>query len=132
VEDTGCIRSLDQRGQSAGDVIDMHAGEDLTRLDDALGGAVAGALVGSAEALHVVAGGALDVFVSDAQDRPLPATGFKGLAVVVSGGKPLRIPLTAVAPDRLSGGAGLVAGQPLKGVIQLTAPDGKPGSAKLD
>ena len=80
----------------------------------------------------VVAGGALDVFVSDAHDRPLPATGFKGLAVVVSGGKPLRIPLTAVAPDRLSGGAGLVAGQPLKGVIQLTAPDGKPASAKLD
>jgi hypothetical protein len=80
----------------------------------------------------VVVAGALDVFVSDAQDRPLPATGFKGIAVIVSGGKPLRIPLEARQPDRLSGGAGLAAGQRLKGVIQLTAPDGKPASAKLE
>ena len=74
----------------------------------------------------------LDVFVSDAQDRPLAATGFKGTAIVVANGKPNRIPLEPKQADRLSGPASLVPGQPLKGVIQLTSPDGKTAAAKLE
>jgi hypothetical protein len=74
----------------------------------------------------------LDVFVSDAQDRPLPATGFKGTAIIVANGKPQRIPLEAKQADRLSGPSTLVPGQKLRGVIQLTGPDGKTAAAKLE
>lgn len=80
----------------------------------------------------VAAEGGIDVFVSDAQDRPLPATGFRGVAVVVANGRPLRIPLEARRPDRLFGAGQLPPGQPVKGVIQLTAPDGSAASARLE
>ena len=80
----------------------------------------------------VVAAATLDVFVSDAQDRPLPAAGFRGTAIVVANGKQHRIPLTAIHPDRLSGQASLVRGQALKGAIQLSDPDGKTAIAKLE
>lgn len=93
-----------------------------------------GALV-DAGAHHVevvVTPTSLDVFVSDAQDRPLPATGFKATAIIVANGKPQRIPLEAKQPDRLSGPSSLVPGQPLRGVIQLTGPDGKTAAAKLE
>jgi hypothetical protein len=79
----------------------------------------------------VPAPGGLDVFVSDANDRPLPATGFRGIAILAVGGKPLRIPLEPRQPDRLSGPATLPAGEALKGVIQLTAPDGRTATARF-
>ncbi len=80
----------------------------------------------------VVAAATLDVFVSDAQDRPLPVSGFRGTAIVIANGKQHRIPLSAMHPDRLSGQASLVPGQGLKGAIQLTGPDGKTATARLE
>ncbi|RPH65323.1 MAG: hypothetical protein EHM74_09565, partial [Hyphomicrobiales bacterium] len=59
----------------------------------------------------VVAANRVDVFVSDALDRPLAATGFKGTAILVVGGKPLRIPLEARQADRLSGTATMALGE---------------------
>jgi hypothetical protein len=94
-----------------------------------------GGLLVDAGALHVevvVAADRVEVFVSDAQDRPLPATGFKGTAILVVGGKPMRIPLEATRPDRLPGVASLARGEALKGAIQLVGPDGKTATARLD
>ena len=74
----------------------------------------------------------LEVFVSDADDKPLPATGFKALAILVIDGKPQRIPLQPEGSDRLSGTAPVPLAPPAKGVLQLTAPDGTVAQAKFN
>ena len=66
----------------------------------------------------------LEVFVSDAEEKPLPAAGFKALAILVIDGKPQRIPLQPDGAGRLSGTSPAPLGSPAKGVLQLTAPDG--------
>jgi len=74
----------------------------------------------------------LDVFVSDANDAPLPATGFKALAILVIEGKPQRIPLQPEGADRLTGTAPAAVPSPAKGVLQLTAPDGTVVQARFN
>lgn len=74
----------------------------------------------------------LDVFVSDADEKPLPAAGFKALAILVIDGKPQRIPLQPDGADRLSGTAPAPLGSPAKGVLQLTAPDGTVVQARFN
>lgn len=74
----------------------------------------------------------LEVFVSDANDKPLPAAGFKALAILVIDGKPQRIPLQPEGADRLSGTAPVPLASPAKGVLQLTAPDGTVAQAKFN
>jgi len=73
----------------------------------------------------------IEVFVSDAKEQPVAATGFRGLAILVIEGKPQRITLEPAGNDRLKGSSALpVPGNP-KGVIQLTAPDGTVSQAKF-
>jgi len=74
----------------------------------------------------------LEVFVSDANDKPLPATGFKALAILVIDGKPQRIPLQPEGADRLAGTSPTPLASPAKGVLQLTAPDGTVAQAKFN
>lgn len=74
----------------------------------------------------------LVVFVSDANEKPLPAAGFKALAILVIDGKPQRIPLQPDGPDRLSGPLPAPLASPAKGVLQLTAPDGTVAQAKFN
>ena len=74
----------------------------------------------------------LEVFVSDADDKPLPATGFKALAILVIDGKPQRIPLQPEGADRLAGPLSAPLASPAKGVLQLTAPDGAVAQAKFN
>lgn len=74
----------------------------------------------------------LEVFVSDADEKPLPATGFKGLAILVIDGKPQRIPLHPDSADRLSGPLPAPLASPAKGVLQLTAPDGTVAQARFN
>lgn len=74
----------------------------------------------------------LEVFVSDTGEKPLPATGFKGLAILVIDGKPQRIPLQPEGADRLTGTASAPLAAPAKGVLQLTAPDGTVAQAKFN
>ncbi|MBP6767336.1 MAG: hypothetical protein KA171_06105 [Reyranella sp.] len=74
----------------------------------------------------------LEVFISDANDKPLPATGFKALAILVIDGKPQRIPLQPEGADRLSGPLPGPLASPAKGVLQLTAPDGTVAQAKFN
>jgi hypothetical protein len=74
----------------------------------------------------------LEVFVSDANDAPLPATGFKALAILVIEGKAQRIPLQPEGTDRLTGTAPAPLPSPPKGVVQLTAPDGTVAQARFN
>lgn len=74
----------------------------------------------------------LEVFVSDAKDAPLPATGFKALAILVIEGKSQRIPLQPEGTDRLTGTAPAPLQSPPKGVVQLTAPDGTVAQARFN
>lgn len=67
---------------------------------------------------------AVDVFVKDAKDQPAAMAGFKGVAILLVDGKQQRIPLEASAPGRLSGKTSGDKPAELKGVVQLTTPQG--------
>jgi hypothetical protein len=66
----------------------------------------------------------IDVFLSDSKDQPAETTGFKGLAILLIDGKQQRIALEAAAPGRLSGKTTGAKPSELKGVVQLTPPQG--------
>ncbi len=67
---------------------------------------------------------AVMVYVSDAKEKPIPAAGFKGLAILTIGGKAQRIELTP-ADNRLAGASPVAVPADVNGVVQLTGPDGK-------
>ncbi len=66
----------------------------------------------------------VSVFVTDSNDKKVKPTGFKALAIFTVGGKAQRIAL-APADDKLGGKAEIPLPTDVKGVVQLTAPDGK-------
>jgi hypothetical protein len=73
----------------------------------------------------------IEVFLSDASDKPLAATGFKGLAILLIDGKQQRVALDPAGPDRLSGKATGHASPVVKGVVQLTTPKGNSVQARF-
>jgi hypothetical protein len=80
----------------------------------------------------VTKGTRVDVFVTDAGDKPVAAAGFKGVAILLVNGKSQRIPLTAEAGTRLVGSAGATLPAEPKGAVQITAPDGKTTQARFN
>lgn len=80
----------------------------------------------------VVKQGTIEVFVSDDKEKPVVASGFKGLAILVIAGKSERIVLEPSGNDRLKGSASTSVPDNAKGVIQLTAPDGRVSQAKFN
>ena len=66
---------------------------------------------------------AVAVYVSDAKEKPVPAAGFKGLAILTVSGKAQRIEL-APQDNRLGGVSPVAIPDDVKGVVQLTGPDG--------
>jgi hypothetical protein len=77
-------------------------------------------------------GTVLEVYVSDAADKPLPATDFKALAIIVIDGKTQRIPMEPVAD-----GAKLIGTVPapitrVRGAIQLTDKAGKTATGRVN
>ena len=80
----------------------------------------------------VAKGETIDVFLTDGSQKPVPATGFKGTAILVVGGKPARVPLEPTDGNRLSGKAAVSVGESPKGAVQLTAPDGATTSGKFN
>ncbi len=73
----------------------------------------------------VASGSNVEVYVTDAGDKPVATDNFKALAILTVGGKSQRIELTSAGKNKLQGpAAGPIAGNP-KGVVQLTLPDGK-------
>lgn len=94
------------------------------------GGRIADA--GSYHVEMVVKSDTVDVFISDASEKPVATSGFKGTAILVVDGKSQRILLAPVDGTRLSGSATAALSNQPKGVVQLTGPDGKTNQAKFD
>jgi hypothetical protein len=83
--------------------------------------------------IEVVAKGtALDVFVSDSLDRPLSATGFKALAIIVIDGKTQRVSLEPAADGKTLSGVAPAAIKAIKGAVQLTDKDGKTTTGRMN
>jgi hypothetical protein len=80
----------------------------------------------------VTNGPTIDVYVSDGAGKPVDASGYKGLAILVIGGKPARIPLAPAGADKLTGPAPGVVGAAAKGAVQITTEAGVTAQAKFD
>jgi len=88
-----------------------------------------------AGAYHVevtMKGTAVDVYLSDAADKPVAAAGFKGTVMLAIDGKSQRVVLAPADGNRLTGQSTVTASGPLKGAVLLTTPDGKTAQAKLN
>ncbi len=71
------------------------------------------------------------VFLSDVDDKPIPAKDFKATAILVIGGKPQRFALTPAEGSKLVGTAPMPVKPGVKGAVQLTAPDGTTAQGKF-
>jgi hypothetical protein len=79
----------------------------------------------------VAKGTRVDVFLTDASDKPVAAAGFKGVAILLVDGKSQRVPLTPEG-SRLTGTAGATLPAAPKGAVQITTPDGKTAQARFN
>jgi len=70
------------------------------------------------------------LFLSDADDKPIPAAGFKANAILVIDGKSQRFDLAPADGSKLTGTAPAAVKPGTKGAIQITAPDGTTAQAK--
>ena len=83
------------------------------------GGQVADA--GSYHVEAVAKGNMLTVYLNDHDsDRPIAAAGFKGLAILVVGGKTQRIQLAPAGQNALTGRADAALPSSIKGAVQIT------------
>ncbi len=73
---------------------------------------------------------AVAVFLSDADDKPIPAAGFKANAILVIDGKSQRFELVPAEGSKLTGTAPAAVKAGVKGAIRITAPDGTTAQAK--
>ncbi len=73
----------------------------------------------------------VSVFLSDADDKPISATGFKATAILVIAGKSVRFGLEPTDGSRLVGTAPLPIKAGVKGVVRLTTPDGSTAQGKF-
>lgn len=71
------------------------------------------------------------VFVYDQNDKPVPAAGFRGNAILVVGGATQRFPLRAAEGNRMVGTAAVPIPAGVKGAVQLTLPDGATAQARF-
>ena len=74
----------------------------------------------------------VEVYISDTADRPVPAAGFKGTAILAIDGTSHRIVLAPVNGNLLIGQSPVSSNDPPKGAVLLIAPDGKTAQAKLN
>ncbi|WP_249133067.1 hypothetical protein [Bradyrhizobium sp. AUGA SZCCT0182] len=74
----------------------------------------------------------VDLYISDANQKPIAATGFKAIGIFVVNGKAQRIAMEPAGSARLSGTASDALSAQPKGVVQLTSPDGKTVQAKFN
>jgi hypothetical protein len=79
----------------------------------------------------VVKENAVNVFVTDASDKPVSIIGFKGVAIFTISGKAQRIPLEPKEGTRLSGTSPVALPAEPAGVVQITAPDGKTAQGRF-
>ncbi|MDQ0506208.1 hypothetical protein [Xanthobacter agilis] len=73
---------------------------------------------------------AISLYLSDGADKPVAAEGFKASAIMVVDGKAQRFPLSPAGGNRLAGTAAVAIPRGVKGVVQISAPDGASAQAK--
>jgi hypothetical protein len=79
----------------------------------------------------VTKGPAVEVYVYEGEGKAADVAGYKGLAILVVGGKPARIPLTP-AGDHLTGTAASDLAANAKGAVQITTPAGATATGKFE
>jgi hypothetical protein len=87
-----------------------------------------GGRVVEAGAYHVeliVKDSAVEVFLTDASNKPVSVAEFKGVAIFTVNGKAQRIALEPKAGASLAGTSAMAVPATASGVVQLTAPGGK-------
>lgn len=77
-------------------------------------------------------GTTLDVLVTDSVDRPVPVSGFKALAIIVIDGKTQRVPLEPTTDASKLTGVAPASITTVKGAVQLTSPDGKTATGRVN
>jgi hypothetical protein len=73
----------------------------------------------------VVKDNAVNVFMTDASEKPVSINGFKGVAIFIISGKAQRITLEPKEGAHLFGTSPVALPAEPAGVVQITAPDGK-------
>lgn len=71
------------------------------------------------------------LFLSDVEDKPIPAAGFKATAILVVDGKTQRFGLEPADGSKLVGTSPVPVKAGVKGAVQLTAPDGTTAQGKF-
>jgi hypothetical protein len=94
------------------------------------GGAIV--IAGNYHVELVVKDGQVDVYLMGHDDKPVAVTGRKGVAILMAGGKSVRIPLEPVGSERLSGKAADANPTVPKGVVQITEPAGGTVQARFN
>src|ERR1700738_3441847 len=79
----------------------------------------------------VVKDNAVNVFVTDASEKPVSINGFKGVAIFTISGKAQRLMLEPKEGTRLSGTSPVALPAEPAGVVQITAPDGKTAQGRF-
>lgn len=77
-------------------------------------------------------GATLQVFLRDHADKAIVTDGYRGTAIFVVDGKPLRIPLAPAGENRLSGSSEVAIPSNPKGAVQITTPTGSTVQAKFN
>jgi hypothetical protein len=80
----------------------------------------------------VVKDTSLSVYINDDQVKPIDAKGFKATGIFVVRGKAQRVVLVPQSANKLSGTSQVALPANLKGVVQITLPNGKTVQAKFD
>jgi hypothetical protein len=94
------------------------------------GGAVV--LSGNYHVEMAVKDGQVDVYLTNHDDKPIAATGRKGVAILMAGGKSVRVPLEAAGSERLTGKTAEALPSRAKGVVQITEPAGGTVQARFN
>jgi hypothetical protein len=74
----------------------------------------------------------IDVFLTDKDDKAVPAAGHRGLAVLLVAGKSQRVTLEFAGENRLTGKTPEAITDTPKGVVRITRPDGSSSQAKFE
>ena len=94
-----------------------------------------GGRVADAGQLHVelvAKGDVVEVYLTDSADKAIAAAGYKGLAILLIGGKSQRITLEPASDNLLSGKAAEALKGTPKGAVRITGPDGKTSQAQFN
>jgi hypothetical protein len=75
---------------------------------------------------------ALALYISDEDQKPVDAKGFKATGIFVVGGRAQRIELTPEAANKLSGTSSVPLPADLKGAVQIALPTGGTVQAKFE